>query len=157
MLAFNSTFLLSVIFPNSFFWESLQLAVCSTYRVSSLHTPAWLPETRSNVRRVQCCLQPCRYQSNEWPLLQPTGLCSWKTSQCSALLFAQNFCGEGRATQMSLPASDVTNRTRVPHRLQLHFVAACTACICFNAQLSLNYQGTVLLVCSINLSILLWG
>ena len=64
-------------------------------------------------------------------------------------------CGEERATQMSLPASDVTNRIRVPHRLQLQFVAPCTACICFNVQLSFNYQGSVLLVRSINLSILL--
>lgn len=64
-------------------------------------------------------------------------------------------CGEGRATQMSLPATDVTNRIRVPHRLQLHFVAPCTACICFNVRLSFDYEGSVLSVCSINVSVLL--
>jgi hypothetical protein len=63
--------------------------------------------------------------------------------------------GEGRATQMSLPASDVTNRIGVPHRLQLDFVAACTACACLNVQLSFNCQGSVMLVCSMNLSVLL--
>jgi len=135
----------------------LQLAFCSTYGLSSLQTTAWPPETRSNVWRVQCCLQPSRYQSNEWPLLQATGyrLVFMKNVAMLCSFVRTELCGEGRATQMSLPASDVTNRVRVPHRLQLHFVAPCTGSICFNVQLSSNYQGSVLLVCSINLSILL--
>jgi hypothetical protein len=45
---------------------------------------------------------------------------------------------------MSLSASDVTNRIWGPHRLQLDFVATCTACVCLNIQLSFNCQGFVM-------------
>ena len=130
----------------------MRLAVCSTYRLSSLQTRAWPPETRSTVWCVQCCQQACRYESNEWPLLQATGygLVFMKNIAMPCSFVRTKMCGEGRATQMSLPASDITNRIRVPHRLQLHFVAACTARVCFNVQLSFNDQGRVLLVYSIN-------
>ena len=43
---------------------------------------------------------------------------------------------------MSLPARGVTNTVRVLHQVWLHFVAACTACVCLNVQLSFNYQAS---------------
>jgi hypothetical protein len=127
MLAFNFTFVLSVIFPNSFSESRCSLlSVAPTEWVPYRHRHGHRKHVPTRGVFSAACSPVSTSLVNGRPLLQAC-LCSWKTSQCSALLFARNFCGEGRATQMSLPASDVTNGSRVPHRLQLHFVAACTA------------------------------
>ena len=144
-------------FSEQFFRESLQLAVCRNYRLSSLQTPAWPPEARPSVWCVQCCLQPCRYQSNEWPLLQATRFCSWKTSQCSALLFARNCVVRGEPHRCHCLFLTLQTGYELHIQFGRILLTACTACICLNVQLSFNYQASVLFVCSINLSLLLWG
>jgi hypothetical protein len=143
MLVYNSNCRIVIYFYEHFFGESLLLALCCTYRLSSLQTPARPLETFPNVWCVQCCLQP-----NEWPLLQATGyrLVFLKNLALLCSFVRTKLCGEGRATQMSLSASDVTNRIRVPYRLQLDFVAVCTAWLCLYIQLSFNCEGSVMFV-----------
>jgi hypothetical protein len=156
MFVFNYTFVLSVIFPNSFSENH-----CSLLSVASID---WVPCRHRHGHRKHVPM--CGVYSAACSLVA-TSLMNGHCCRLQACVHEKRrnallFCSHGTvwwggATQMSLPASDVTNRIRVPHRLQLHFVAPCTAIICFSVRLSFHYQGSVLLVCSINLSILLWG